>query len=61
MDLLKNLTGGSESKKPAEKPGLLDRLHGAVGGGPQSEHKEDALDKGTITPDRPPSIPRENL
>jgi len=28
----------------------MDRLHGAVGGGPQSEHKEDALDKGIAIP-----------
>ncbi|KAI5856366.1 hypothetical protein BZA05DRAFT_368833 [Tricharina praecox] len=49
MDLLKNFTGGSSSKKPAQQPassgGFMDRLHGAAGGGPQSEHKEDALDK----------------
>ncbi|KAK0715130.1 hypothetical protein B0H67DRAFT_489603 [Lasiosphaeris hirsuta] len=25
---------------------LLDKLHGAIGGGPESEKKEDALDKG---------------
>ncbi|KAK0645765.1 hypothetical protein B0T16DRAFT_296178, partial [Cercophora newfieldiana] len=30
--------------------GLFDKLHGAVGGGPESEKKEDALDKGASRP-----------
>lgn len=28
--------------------GLLDKLHGLAGGGPESEHKEDGLDKGAF-------------
>ncbi|KAK0627587.1 hypothetical protein B0T14DRAFT_408187, partial [Immersiella caudata] len=35
-----------QSQSSAGVGGLLDKLHGAVGGGPESEKKEDALDKG---------------
>jgi len=57
MDFINKLTG-SEGKKPVhtqDQPsgqnesqggGMMDKLHGMVGGGPQSEKKEDGLDKG---------------
>lgn len=32
---------------------FMDKLHGMAGGGPESEKKEDALDKGTYTHDTP--------
>jgi hypothetical protein len=54
MDLLKNLASGSSSQHkepPKQEPhGIMDSLHGLVGGGRQSEQKEDALDKGPLSP-----------
>lgn len=35
--------------------GFMDKLHGMAGGGPESEKKEDALDKGAYTPQYPPT------
>jgi hypothetical protein len=58
-DLLGKLGSFASSSNPnqAQQPqqqqssggvgGLFDKLHGAVGGGPESEKKEDALDKGS--------------
>lgn len=56
MDMLKNLTGGdknaqntqgqTQTQSSSSGGGLMDKLHGAVGGGPESEKKEDGLDKG---------------
>ena len=58
MDMLKNITGGGDKNTPqntqTQQPsssgggggGIMDKLHGVVGGGPESEKKEDALDKG---------------
>jgi len=60
MDSLKGLMGsatGNQSKTEHQQHqqgnsssssggGFADRLHGMVGGGPESEKKEDGLDKG---------------
>ena len=40
-----------EPKKPA---GLMDKLHGAMGGGRKAEEQEDMLDKSTAPPRPPP-------
>lgn len=42
------MMGGSASKQPPPPPTWSDKLHGMVGGGRESEKKEDALDKGTF-------------
>jgi len=55
MDFVNKLTN-SEKNKPVHTQGqtqgggLMDKLHGMAGGGQQSEHKEDALDKGAFPP-----------
>lgn len=55
MDFVNKLTGNKEEgQKPAESQeqksggggGLMDKLNGMAGGGPESEKNEDALDKG---------------
>ncbi|KAK4182565.1 hypothetical protein QBC35DRAFT_478962 [Podospora australis] len=60
MDMLKNITGGgnkdatntqntqttTSNTQSSSGGGLMDKLHGMAGGGPQSEKNEDALDKG---------------
>ncbi|KAL2267107.1 hypothetical protein VTJ83DRAFT_4384 [Remersonia thermophila] len=60
MDFINKMTGGNQgSQAPGQATntqqtqsrntsggGLMDKLHGMVGGGPESEKKEDALDKG---------------
>lgn len=43
----------SQSSTSNSGGGVMDKLHGMVGGGTQSEKNEDTLDKGT-----PPPIPR---
>ena len=62
MDSLKGLMGsgaGNQSKTEYQQKqqgnsssssggGFADRLHGMVGGGPESEKKEDGLDKGLL-------------
>jgi len=61
MDSLKGLMGsatGNQSKTDQQHQqgnsssssggGFADRLHGMVGGGPESEKKEDGLDKGLL-------------
>jgi len=56
MDFVNKLTN-SEKNKPVHTMdntsqqtntggGMMDKLHGMVGGGPQSERNEDGLDKG---------------
>lgn len=58
MDLLNKLADqatGNHANKPnpqeqkasSGSSSFLDKLHGLAGGGPESEKKEDALDKGT--------------
>lgn len=55
MDFVNKLTGNKEEgQKPAESQeqqsgggGIMDKLNGMAGGGPESEKNEDALDKGT--------------
>ncbi|KAH6856333.1 hypothetical protein B0I37DRAFT_73806 [Chaetomium sp. MPI-CAGE-AT-0009] len=37
---------GEQQQQSSSGGGLLDKLHGMAGGGPESEKKEDALDKG---------------
>ncbi|KAI5777609.1 hypothetical protein EDC01DRAFT_677438 [Geopyxis carbonaria] len=53
MDMLKNFASGQ--KKPEQQQqqsgsssggGFMDKLNGMAGGGPESEKKEDYLDKG---------------
>ena len=39
---------GQQSSQQSSSGGLLDKLHGIAGGGPESEKKEDTLDKGTF-------------
>ncbi|KAL1838949.1 hypothetical protein VTJ49DRAFT_2043 [Mycothermus thermophilus] len=60
MDFINKMTGsnqGNQAQGQATNPkqpqsssssggGLMDKLHGMVGGGPESEKKEDTLDKG---------------
>lgn len=52
MDYVKNLTGGGNTQKKPEATtqessgGFMDSINGALGGGKQSEQKEDYLDKG---------------
>jgi len=50
---LGSFVGGSNQQHSQQQPqqssgsgSLFDKLHGAAGGGPESEKKEDALDKG---------------
>ncbi|KAK4134049.1 hypothetical protein BT67DRAFT_353412, partial [Trichocladium antarcticum] len=38
--------GQEQSTQKTSSGGFMDKLHGMAGGGPQSEKKEDALDKG---------------
>lgn len=48
-DKIGSMMGGSASKQPPPPPPTwTDKLHGMVGGGRESEKKEDALDKGTF-------------
>lgn len=42
--------GQEQSTQKTSSGGFMDKLHGMAGGGPQSEKKEDALDKGTFPP-----------
>jgi hypothetical protein len=56
MEYVKNLTGGNKNEnvpqktqEPQASGGFMDRVHGALGGGPQSEKKEDGLDKGLVS------------
>ncbi|KAK3353349.1 hypothetical protein B0T25DRAFT_544289 [Lasiosphaeria hispida] len=42
----KNEQDGHQQQQASGSSSLLDKLHGVVGGGPESEKKEDALDKG---------------
>jgi len=51
---LGSFAGGSSGHSQQQQPqqpsgsgGFFDKLHGMAGGGPESEKKEDALDKGT--------------
>ncbi|KAH6910970.1 hypothetical protein BKA70DRAFT_1560169 [Coprinopsis sp. MPI-PUGE-AT-0042] len=46
MDFLTGNKNKTTTQQSGSGGGLMDKLHGAVGGGPQSEHKEDPLDKG---------------
>jgi hypothetical protein len=54
MDFLNKYTGGESkdnkattgSEKPQQESGIMDKLHGMVGGGKESEKNEDGLDKG---------------
>jgi hypothetical protein len=57
MDYIKNLAGGGSKSDNAPQQtqessssggGLMDRVNGALGGGPQSEANEDYLDKGLL-------------
>lgn len=62
MDSLKGLMGSATGNQPktgyqqhqqgnsssSSGGGFADRLHGMVGGGPESEKKEDGLDKGLL-------------
>jgi len=64
MDSLKGLMGSATGNQPKTEhhqqqqgssssgsgSGFADRLHGMVGGGPESEKKEDGLDKGLLKP-----------
>jgi hypothetical protein len=60
MDFINKLSGNNANKPqdPAQtqtsqntqesgSSSFMDKLHGMAGGGPESEKKEDALDKGT--------------
>jgi hypothetical protein len=44
------LTGQKQEEEPPKEVGFMDKLHGALGGGPESEKNEDALDKGAFPP-----------
>ncbi|KAK4110243.1 hypothetical protein N656DRAFT_714102 [Canariomyces notabilis] len=55
MDFVNKMTGKGSSNAQANQPqqqggsssgGIMDKLHGMAGGGPESEKKEDSLDKG---------------
>jgi hypothetical protein len=59
MDYINKLSGGQQGNKPQDQSqqqqnqasgssSLMDKLHGMAGGGPESEKKEDALDKGAL-------------
>jgi hypothetical protein len=51
MDNIRNLiTGEPKEEEPPKEVGLMDKIHGALGGGPESEKNEDALDKGSFPP-----------
>jgi len=39
-------TQGNQQVPSSSGGGFMDKLHGMAGGGPQSERKEDGLDKG---------------
>jgi hypothetical protein len=58
MENLRDLLTGQKEEPPKEV-GFMDKLHGALGGGPESEKNEGALDKGAFPfPFRAPeSIP----
>lgn len=59
MDFINKFTSGNNANQPQDpaqatqntqasgSSGFMDKLHGMAGGGPESEKKEDALDKGT--------------
>jgi hypothetical protein len=42
------LTGQKQAEEPPKEVGFMDKLHGALGGGPESEKNEGALDKGAF-------------
>lgn len=46
LDRITSAIGGQKEEEPPKEVGFLDKIHGAIGGGPQSEKKEDGLDKG---------------
>ncbi|GAB1314526.1 hypothetical protein MFIFM68171_04736 [Madurella fahalii] len=54
MDFINKLSGNdskpagepNQQNKQAGSAGFMDKLHGMVGGGPESEKKEGTLDKG---------------
>lgn len=58
INKLSNQSGGNQgdktqSQQQTQQSGsgsgsFLDKLHGMAGGGPQSEQREDALDKGRL-------------
>jgi hypothetical protein len=59
MDFVNKMTGKGSSNAQANQPqqqggsssgGIMDKLHGMAGGGPESEKKEDSLDKGKFVP-----------
>jgi hypothetical protein len=62
INKIANQATGKDENKPQGEPhsqeqnqqsgsgGLLDKLHGLAGGGPESEKKEDTLDKGIHFP-----------
>jgi len=61
MDFINKLTSDNqkgEEQRPQQqeegKSSFFDKLHGMAGGGPESEKKEDALDKGMMNNRLPP-------
>jgi len=58
MDFINKMTGGNQGnnaqgqaanpqQQTQQSSSFMDKLHGMAGGGPESEKKEDTLDKGT--------------
>lgn len=67
LNKISNQASGNQGNKPQGQQsnpqqtqqsgsggGLMDKLHGMAGGGPQSEKKEDGLDKGAYLPTHRP-------
>jgi hypothetical protein len=57
MDFINKVTGGGSQSNNAQAQaapqqkqsgGFMDKLHGMAGGGPESERKEDSIDKGML-------------
>jgi hypothetical protein len=72
INKIANQATGKDDNKPQGEPhqqqqnqqsgssSLMDKLHGLAGGGPESEKKEDALDKGSDSPFSITSFPLES-
>ncbi|KAK5653942.1 hypothetical protein OQA88_7867 [Cercophora sp. LCS_1] len=63
---LGNFAGNQQQQPPQQQQqsgadGLLDKLHGLAGGGPESEKKEDHLDKGAFSPKKCIDWVQENV